>query len=91
MAAHAAQALAATLCLNDKYARWTLCSGVSGTPTPTPIFSGASAPAWTASPALPIYGMVRYLPRRGMDRKTGVKPSRNEIDCLERTGKELTT
>jgi hypothetical protein len=34
---------------------------------------------------------VCYLARRGMDRETCVQPSRNEIDCRERTGKELTT
>jgi deoxyribodipyrimidine photo-lyase len=43
----------------------------------------------------PIFGMVRYMgrcmPRGRMDRKTGVKAYWNEIDCLERTGKELTT
>jgi deoxyribodipyrimidine photo-lyase len=39
----------------------------------------------------PIFGMVRYMARSGMDRKTGVKSYLSEIDNLERTGKELTT
>jgi deoxyribodipyrimidine photo-lyase len=38
----------------------------------------------------PIFGTVRYMGRSGMDRKTDVKSYLREIDCLERTGKELT-
>jgi deoxyribodipyrimidine photo-lyase len=39
----------------------------------------------------PIFGMVRYMARSGMNRKTDVQTYRNEIARLERTGKELTT
>jgi deoxyribodipyrimidine photo-lyase len=39
----------------------------------------------------PILGMVRYMARSGMDRKTDVKSYLSEINRLERTGKELTT
>ncbi len=42
-----------------------------------------------------IFGMAPYLsrcmPRGRMDRKRDVQAYRNEIDCLERSGKELTT
>ena len=39
----------------------------------------------------PIFGMVRYMARSGMDRKTDTQAYRDEIDRLQRTGKELTT
>jgi deoxyribodipyrimidine photo-lyase len=38
----------------------------------------------------PIFGMVRYMARSGMDRKTDVKAYLSEIESLERTGKETT-
>jgi deoxyribodipyrimidine photo-lyase len=39
----------------------------------------------------PIFGIVRYMARSGMRRKTDAKAYRNGIDRLESTGKELTT
>jgi deoxyribodipyrimidine photo-lyase len=79
------QALATMLYLNDKYAldgqdpnsyaNILWCFGLHDRP-------------WGERP---IFGMVRYMGRSGMDRKTDVKAYRDEIDRLERTGKEQTT
>ena len=41
--------------------------------------------------ARPIFGMPLHMARNGMNRRTDAQVYRNEIDCLERTGKELTT
>jgi deoxyribodipyrimidine photo-lyase len=79
------EALAAMLYLNDKYAldgqdpnsyaNILWCFGLHDRP-------------WGERP---IFGMVRYMARTGMDRKTDVKAYLNEIDCLERTRKEQIT
>jgi deoxyribodipyrimidine photo-lyase len=79
------EALATMLYLNDKYAldgqdpssyaNILWCFGLHDRP-------------WGERP---IFGMVRYMARSGMDRKTDVKAYMNEIACLERTGKEMTT
>jgi deoxyribodipyrimidine photo-lyase len=79
------EALATMLYLNDKYAldgqdpnscaNILWCFGLHDRP-------------WGERP---IFGMVRYMARSGMDRKTDVKAYRNQIAHLERTGKELTT
>jgi deoxyribodipyrimidine photo-lyase len=79
------EALATMLYLNDKYAldgqdpngncNILWCFGLHDRP-------------WGERP---IFGMVRYMARSGMDRKTGVAAYLREIDYLERTGKELTT
>ena len=42
-------------------------------------------------PERPIFGTVRSMSRAGMERKTDVQAYLREIDCLERTGKELAT
>ena len=42
-------------------------------------------------PERPVFGTVRSMSRAGMERKTDVPAYLREIDCLERTGKELTT
>jgi deoxyribodipyrimidine photo-lyase len=78
------EALATMLYLNDKYAldgqdpntyaNILWCFGLHDRP-------------WGERP---IFGMVRYMGRSGMDRKTDVTAYRKEIDYLERTGKELT-
>jgi deoxyribodipyrimidine photo-lyase len=39
----------------------------------------------------PVFGTVRWMSRAGMDRKTGVKAYIEEIEYLERTGKERIT
>lgn len=39
----------------------------------------------------PVFGMVRWMSRAGMERKTGVAAYIEEIANLERTGKELIT
>lgn len=39
----------------------------------------------------PVFGTVRWMSRAGMDRKTGVKAYIQEIEYLERTGKEQIT
>ena len=79
------QALATMLYLNDKYAldgqdpnsyaNILWCFGLHDRP-------------WGERP---IFGMVRYMARSGMDRKTDTQAYRDEIDRLQRTGKELTT
>jgi deoxyribodipyrimidine photo-lyase len=79
------QALVTMLYLNDKYAldgqdpnsyaNILWCFGLHDRP-------------WGERP---IFGMVRYMARSGMDRKTDTQAYRNEIDRLQRTGKEPTT
>ena len=74
------EALATMLYLSDKYA----LDGRAPTAYANILWRcGLHDRPWGERP---IFGMAR-----GMDRKTDVKAYRNEIDRLERTGKELTT
>ena len=78
------EALATALYLNDRYAldgqdpngntNILWCFGLHDRP-------------WTERP---IFGMVRWMSREGMQRKTDTKAYLREIEYLERTGKELT-
>jgi deoxyribodipyrimidine photo-lyase len=78
------EALAAAIYLNDRYAldgqdpnsyaNILWCFGLHDRP-------------W---PERPIFGAVRWMSRAGMERKTDVAAYMREIECLERTGKELT-
>jgi deoxyribodipyrimidine photo-lyase len=78
------EALATALYLNDRYAldgqdpngntNILWCFGLHDRP-------------WTERP---IFGMVRWMSRGGMERKTDVASYLREIEYLARTGKELT-
>jgi deoxyribodipyrimidine photo-lyase len=79
------EALATMLYLNDKYA----LDGQDPSSSANILWCfGLHDRPWGERP---IFGMVRYMARSGMDRKTDVEAYLNEIDCLERTGKEPTT
>jgi deoxyribodipyrimidine photo-lyase len=79
-----AQALATMIYLHDRYAldgqdpntyaNILWCFGLHDRP-------------W---PGRPIYSVVRSMSRAGMERKTDVTAYVREIQCLERTGKEVT-
>jgi deoxyribodipyrimidine photo-lyase len=40
-------------------------------------------------PARPVYGTIRSMARAGMERKTRTDAYRQEVECLERTGREV--
>ena len=70
--------------------RWTLGSHVVGTPNSYANILwrfGLHGCPWGER----IFGMAPYMARYRMDRKTGVQANRNQIECLERAGKELIT
>jgi deoxyribodipyrimidine photo-lyase len=83
------EALATMLYLNDKYA----LDGQDPNSNANILWCfGLHDRPWSERP---ILGMVRYMgrcmPRGRLDRKTDVKAYLNELDRLERTGKEPTT
>jgi deoxyribodipyrimidine photo-lyase len=79
------EALATMIHLHDRYA---LDGQDPNTYTNILWCLGLHDRPWTERP---VFGMVRWMSRAGMDRKTGVKAYLKEIDYLERTGKELIT
>lgn len=79
-----AEALATTLYLNDRYA----LDGQDPNSNANILWCfGLHDRPWVERP---IFGMVRWMSRGGMERKTDVKAYLREIEHLERTGKELT-
>jgi deoxyribodipyrimidine photo-lyase len=78
------EALATALYLNDRYA---LDGQDPNSNTNILWCFGLHDRPWAERP---IFGMVRWMSRDGMERKTDVTAYIREIEYLERTGKELT-
>jgi len=76
-------ALATMIYLNDKYA---LDGQDPNTYTNILWCFGLHDRPWGERP---VFGMIRYMGRSGMERKTDAKAYLREIEHLERTGKEL--
>jgi deoxyribodipyrimidine photo-lyase len=81
--ASAAEALATMLYLHDRYA---LDGDDPNTYANILWCFGLHDRPW---PERPIYGTMRSMGRSGMERKTNVDAYIEEIEHLERTGKEL--